>query len=126
MKQRTPSLLGATLAAVLSAVAVCSLLVPVTAVAAPRMIPAVRFEFTDCAAAGSSAQTLTGNGTIYAFRVTDENTWICYAATCASPNGEKWPAGTVIYIEIKDVAGQQVSCRSTGSTGDAIFTQFVF
>ncbi len=61
---------------------------------------AKRFEFTNCEAGGSAAQTLT-EGT-YLFRVTTEDVWICYAATCAAA-GEKFGAGIA-------------------ATGDAIFT----
>lgn len=80
-----------------------------------------RFEFTDCAAGGSAAQTLTV-GT-YLFRVTDADTTICPVAsgsTCAA-GGEKFPLGTVMCIAITSDK-KSVSCRSTGSTGDAIFT----
>ncbi len=77
-----------------------------------------RFEFTDCAAGGSAAQTLT-LGT-YLFRVTTEDVFICFAATCAS-GGEKFPTGTVMLVSIGR-GGSSVSCRSALATGDAIFT----
>lgn len=79
---------------------------------------AKRFEFTDCASGGSSAQTLTEGQ--YLFRVTDKDVFICFAATCAS-TGEKFPNGTVMMFSIPR-GGQSVSCRSSDSTGDAIFT----
>lgn len=77
-----------------------------------------RFEFTDCAAGGSAAQTIP-EGT-YLFRVTTEDVHVCFAATCAS-GGEKFPAGTVMLLSISR-AGSSVSCRSALATGDAIFT----
>lgn len=83
----------------------------------------VRTEFTDCASGGSSAQVLVRD-TNYLLRVTDADVWICMAAsgsTCAT-GGERFPAGTVILLNI---TGDQVSasCRSSASTGDAIFTK---
>lgn len=83
-----------------------------------------RFEFTDCSSSGSSSQSvLPGN---YVMRITDENVFVCYAATCASPNGEKWPVGTVISIKIGgggvNPAAVTLSCRSASSTGDLILT----
>ncbi len=77
-----------------------------------------RFEFTDCAAGGSSSQSLTEG--VYVMRITTEDVFLCYASTCAT-TGEKWPAGTVILISIPR-GGKTVSCRSNGATGDAIFT----
>lgn len=77
--------------------------------------------FDDCASGGSAAQTLTSR--TYLLRVFDETTWLCFAAsgsTCAS-GGDRYPAGTVILVTL---APDQVSvsCRSTGSTGDATLT----
>lgn len=80
----------------------------------------LRYEFTDCASGGSAAQTLVGSAD-YLFRVTDSDTFVCDAATCAT-GGEKFPVGTVILIHVPP-AGSQKSCRSTGSTGDAIYTR---
>ena len=79
-----------------------------------------RYEFTDCNADGTTtpAQTL-GTGT-YLFRVTTEDVWVCFAATC-STGGEKFPAGMALIISIGR-GGQVMSCRSASSTGDAIFT----
>lgn len=79
-----------------------------------------RFEFTDCASGGSAAQTLTTGQ--YLFRVTDADVFICYEATCAS-GGERFAVGSIIGIAI-GLGGQQVSCRSATSTGDAIFTGY--
>lgn len=82
---------------------------------------AIRFEFTDCSSGGSVAQTLTAGD--YWYRVTDADTFICLAnsaSTCAS-GGEKWPVGTVVLITIGPDQ-RSVSCRSSTSTGDAIFT----
>lgn len=81
------------------------------------MMVATRFEFTDCASGGSAAQTVTSGS--YLFRVTTEDVWLCYAATCAT-GGEKFSAGTMMQLV---VAGpQSMSCRSAASTGDAILT----
>ena len=77
-----------------------------------------RFEFTDCAAGGSAAQTLTLGD--YFTRVTTEDVWICYAATCAA-GGEKLGAGVAFMLSIPR-GGQAISCRSAGATGDVIFT----
>jgi hypothetical protein len=82
-----------------------------------------RTEFTDCASGGSTAQALVRD-TEYLLRVTDADTFICLAATgstCAT-GGERFPAGTVVLLSI---TGDQVSasCRSSSSTGDAIFTR---
>lgn len=105
--------------AFVTALALCLLAPPpVEAATGITIQPNVRYEFTDCAAGGSAAQTVTA-GT-YVFRVTDSDVFVCYAATCAA-GGEKWPLGTVILINVN--ADQSVSCRSAGSTGDAIFTR---
>lgn len=82
---------------------------------------ATRAEFTDCAAGGSVAQTLTV-GT-YLMRVTDADSFVCFAesgSTCAA-NGEKFPMGTVMCMAITSNK-KSVSCRSSTSTGDVIFT----
>lgn len=80
-----------------------------------------RFEFTDCSSSGSAAQTVTGGQ--YLLRVTDADTFLCIAesgATCAS-GGEKFPVGTVVLLTVPG-ASKSVACRSSSSTGDAIFT----
>lgn len=98
-------------------------LLPLIAVAGGiNLALGTRFEFTDCASGGSAAQTLTVGE--YLFRVTDEATTVCFAesgSTCAA-NGEKFPAGMVMRINITGDK-KSVSCRSSGSTGDAIFTK---
>ena len=94
-----------------------SLLVSVSALAAGvSLAPSTRFEFTDCAAGGSAAQTVPAGS--FLFRATDESVFICFASTCVS-GGEKFPAGTVMLL---NMPGGSVSCRSAASTGDAIFT----
>ena len=94
-------------------------LVPLAALAGGiQLLTATRFEFTDCASGGSASQTLTV-GT-YLMRVTDADVWVCYAATCAS-GGERFPSGTVMLLAIPG-GGKQVTCRSSASTGDVIFT----
>lgn len=101
------------------------LLVPMTAFAVNvgiRLITSRRFEFTDCAAGGSAAQTVTP-GT-YLTRFLTEDIWICYASTCAAA-GEKFGAGTALMLYVAPVngaAGQVMSCRSAGATGDFILT----
>jgi hypothetical protein len=78
----------------------------------------VRFEFTDCAAAGSASQTVTAN--TYLLRVTDADVWLCYAATCAS-GGERLQAGTVMPFNVGP--SSVMSCRSSASTGDLVLTK---
>jgi hypothetical protein len=97
----------------------CLLLLAGTALAATGIVitPAVRYEFTDCGAGGSASQTVTG-GT-YLLRVTDADTFLCWAATCAT-GGEKFPAGSMLLVSIP--ATQAFSCRSAG-TGDVILTR---
>lgn len=86
-----------------------------------NLLTSTRAEFTDCASGGSVAQTLTAGQ--YLMRVTDADTFLCFAAsgsTCAS-GGEKFPVGTVVLLTL--TTGQvSVSCRSSASTGDVIFT----
>ena len=80
-----------------------------------------RFEFTDCSSGGSTAQTVTGDQ--YLLRVTDADVSLCIAesgATCAT-GGEKFPAGTVVLLTVPG-ASKSIACRSSSSTGDAIFT----
>lgn len=81
--------------------------------------PGTRYEFTDCASGGSASQTAIEGD--YLLRVTDADSWLCYAATCATL-GEKFPAGTVMRISVPR-AGQAFSCRSGASTGDVILTR---
>lgn len=80
-----------------------------------------RVEFTDCSSSGSTAQTVTGGQ--YLLRVTDADTFLCIAdsgATCAT-GGEKFPVGTVVLLTVPGTS-KSVACRSSSSTGDAIFT----
>ncbi len=100
------------------------LLLAGAALAAPLTLdPSVRYEFTDCASGGSAAQSLTA-GRKYLMRVTDESVFVCLAATgsTCSSGGEKFPAGTVVLINVTDSL-KSVSCRSANSTGDVIFTK---
>lgn len=88
-------------------------------VAAPITVnPNVRYEFSNCSSGGSAATSVTAGS--YVFRVFDEDTHICYASTCAT-GGERWPVGTVLHLRVQ--ATTDVSCRSSGSTGDAVFTR---
>lgn len=82
----------------------------------------VRTELTDCASGGSSSTTLKPNVT-YLFRVTDADSFLCFAGTCAA-GGEKFPVGTVMLLATPNNGGSDVtiSCRSSSSTGDLIFT----
>lgn len=98
------------------------LALPALARGAINLALGTRFEFTDCAAGGSAAQTLALGQ--YLFRVTDEAVFVCFAAagsTCAA-GGEKFPGGMAMLL---NVTGDKVSvsCRSAGATGDAIFTK---
>lgn len=85
---------------------------------------AVRTELTDCISTGSTPALTLVRGTSYLMRVTDADTFICWAesgSTCGS-GGEKFPTGTVLLFT---ATGDKVSvsCRSASSTGDVIFTQ---
>lgn len=97
---------------------------PVNALAATGVTlnTGVRTELTDCASGGSSSTTLKPNVS-YLFRVTDSDTFLCFAATCAA-GGEKFPVGTVMLLATPNNGGSDVtiSCRSSASTGDLIFT----
>ena len=97
---------------------------PVVALAATGVAlnTGLRTEMTDCASGGSASSTLKPNVT-YLFRVTDSDTFLCFAATCAA-GGEKFPVGTVMLLATPNNGGSDVtiSCRSSASTGDLIFT----
>lgn len=96
-----------------------SLLVAGAAVAGGVLLnTSIRFEFTDCSSGGSAAQTVTVGE--YLMRVTDADTFVCFASTCAA-GGEKFPAGTVMVISVNDT--MSMSCRSSASTGDFILTR---
>lgn len=101
---------------------VCLLALSAFAVSGFRLDTANRIEFTDCSASGSSGQTFSfKNGpATFLVRVTDEDSSLCLASTCAS-GGEKFPKGTMIAVTFG--SGDVVSCRSTGSTGDIIITR---
>jgi hypothetical protein len=95
-----------------------------------------RAEFTNCASGGSASQALAAGE--YVMRVADKDSFVCYATTCVGDAGEKWPMGTVIGLAIGRTVvadggtaggqvdggfGQDISCRSSDSTGDVIFTE---
>lgn len=91
----------------------------VPASAAPiTLTTGVRFEFSDCASGGSSAQTVQAGS--YVFRLSsDADVYVCFAATCAT-GGELFPAGAMMHLKVP--ASTSVSCRS-GGTGDVILTR---
>ena len=79
------------------------------------------YDFTDCSASGSAAQTLTVG--VYLLTVSDSNTFLCLAATGSTcvTGGRKLPQGLGMMISIG--ADQvSVSCRSVSATGDLSFT----
>lgn len=95
---------------------------------------AKRYEFTNCAAAGSVPQSITGGE--YVFRVTDADSRVCINDT-ANPDGgtscgfydggmagEMYPFGTVMKLTIPGAttATKSVSCSSATATGDLHFT----
>jgi len=83
--------------------------------------PAGVITFTDCAAAGSSAQTVPAGD--YVLTVTGSDVTLCWAAsssTCGS-GGITYPLGTVILITAPRGL-LSLSCRSSASTGDAQLT----
>lgn len=90
---------------------------------------AKRAEFTNCSSSGSLSQPITEGE--YVMRVTDKDSFVCYATTCVGDAGEKWPMGTIVKISFPRATaglsdggtGTDVSCRSSDSTGDVIFTQ---
>lgn len=92
--------------------------------------PSVKVEFTDCLSTGLSSDGGAPGQLVragpYVMRVTDENTWICFASTCAS-SGDKFPVNTVMLLDVlppTDGGYQQYfSCRSASSTGDLILTK---
>jgi hypothetical protein len=103
--------------------AVLLALVPVVANAGGIPLqPGVRTELVDCASGGSTASALQRGD--YLMRILDADTTVCFAAsgsTCAS-GGDRFPLGTVAVI---NVTGDMlsVSCRSSTSTGDALFAK---
>lgn len=108
--------LGLALVAVLSVSAV-------VAAQAITLDTAPAFTFTNVAAAGSTAQTITPN--IYLFSVSsDEGVFCCEArgstATCNGAGGNYYPPGTQLLRRIR--TSVSVSCRSAGANGDVYFT----
>lgn len=95
------------------------LLVPLLALSQVTLTTGLRSELTDCASGGSSSTTLVA-GVKYLFRVTDSDVFLCFAGTCAS-GGEKFPMGTVMLLRATSDQ-TTISCRSSASTGDVIFT----
>jgi hypothetical protein len=92
---------------------------------ADRGIPlqvGARTELTDCASGGSSASALVKGD--YLLRILDADTTLCFAAsgsTCAS-GGDRFPVGTVMVLNVTNDM-LSVSCRSSSSTGDALFAK---
>lgn len=95
-----------------------ALFVATAAAANIQLETSVRVEFTNCASGGSSSTSLPSPGR-YLMRVTDEDTFLCWGATCAS-GGEKFPTGTVMLLHFR--TAQALSCRSGSSLGDVILT----
>lgn len=83
-----------------------------------------RYELNNCASGGGDggiAYTASPTEGQYLFRVTGADTWVCIAATCAS-GGELFASGTIFLWQVPR-GGQTVSCRSSASTGNAIWTR---
>lgn len=106
-------------------------LVPALALAGIALKTTPRYELTNCAAAGSVGQTVTGGE--YLLRVTDADSRICINETanqdggtvCGSSDGgvagEMFPSGTVMKLQIPG-ASKVVSCSSSAGTGDVYLT----
>lgn len=94
-------------------------LVASVATAQITLMTGLRTELTDCASGGSGSASLV-SGQKYLMRVTDSDAFLCFAATCAG-GGEKFPVGTLLLIRVNSEQ-TTVSCRSSASTGDFIFT----
>jgi len=84
-----------------------------------RLTPAYRYEFTNCSSSGSASQAIAAGS--YLFRVRDEPVWLCWAATCTGSDGEWFNTGFAMILDFN--AETTLSCRSAGSTGDAIITK---
>lgn len=80
--------------------------------------PNVTLDFANCSSSGSSAQEIKFGE--YVMTVTDEDVYLCWAATCAS-GGRRFPVGTIFKQTFQ--ANQNLSCRSAYSTGDVQFTR---
>lgn len=88
-----------------------------------------QYSFLNCS--GSAAQTVPGGQ--YLVTITGEDTWECSsdsASTCTSGTGGgvgnigavRLPLGTV-FIQSIGAGGRSVSCFSSGSTGNIVFTR---
>lgn len=100
-----------------------ALLVASVAVAQVALYPGFGKDFTNCESGGSAAQTLSP-GFNYVMRVLDESTYVCFASsgsTCAS-GGERFSANFAMRIHITS-DHKSISCRSSGGTGDVLFTR---
>jgi hypothetical protein len=73
--------------------------------------------FTNCANGGSAASTVTAGR--HQLVVSDEDTYICLAATCAA-NGTRYPPGV---YDVRLMESTSISCRSAGAAGDAQYTK---
>lgn len=111
---------------------VLALAVPLIALGGSVMMiqGATRAEITDCPSNGGDGgaafqQVLPGGD--YLARVTDENVWLCFGAydagptSCIADAGEKFPPGSFWNAHVP-TGGVSLTCRSTGGTGDVIFT----
>lgn len=95
---------------------------------------AKRYEFSNCAAAGSVPQSIPGGP--YLLRVTEADSRICITenanvdagTVCGFSDGgvagEMFPMGTVMLLSIpgSSTATKYVSCSSSTATGDVHFT----
>lgn len=88
-----------------------------------QFVPGVTYDFANCATDGGAAQTLHSGP--YVMTVTDEDVWLCWAATCPQGSGRRFPVGTVMLVGfgLGSGADTQLSCNSTGATGDLGFTR---
>jgi hypothetical protein len=77
-----------------------------------------------CAAAGTTTTTVPPGW--YLLTVVNETTWICNATTCAvndaGSNGTPLVVGTQLVV-VYSAASTNISCRSTGATGNVTLTQ---
>lgn len=85
-----------------------------------------RLELTNCSSGGHDGGQLAEGQ--YLVRVTDADTNVCIQSgldagylSCSS-GGEKFPSGTIILQSIPR-GGATVTCRSSTSTGDVIYTR---
>jgi hypothetical protein len=111
-----------------------ALLALVATASGVAMQTAKRYEFTNCAAAGSTAQSVTGGN--HLLRVTEADSRLCINET-ANPDGgtvcgpydggvagEMFPLGTVMVLTIPGSSSvtKYVSCSSSTATGDVHLT----